>query len=75
MHQDGPSASAKTSGRAVAYFQDVLTLTSHTTQQQDPTDTTLESPAGSAHHDANVLRQAGGQHLGSGFFFMFRVAT
>lgn len=61
MHQDGPSVSAKTSGRAVAYFQDVLTLTSHTTRNKTPTATTLESPAGSAHRDADVLTQAGGQ--------------
>jgi len=63
MHQDGPSVSAKTCGRAVAYFQDVLTLTPHTTDNKTLTDTTLESPAGSAHRDADVLRQGGGQQL------------
>ena len=31
MHQDGPSVSAKTPGRAVAYPPDVITLASHTT--------------------------------------------
>src|SRR6476661_2829224 len=35
MHQDGPSASAKTGGRAVAYLPDVLTLASHTTADKD----------------------------------------
>jgi hypothetical protein len=38
MHQDGPSVSAKTSGRAVAYFPDILTLTSHTNDRKAPPD-------------------------------------
>jgi len=66
MHQDGPSVSAKTCGRAVAYLQDILTLTSHTTNSKTPTDHAPEPPAGSSHADAVILSQAGGQHLGDG---------
>lgn len=40
MHQDGPSVSTKTFGRAVAYFQDVLTLTSHTNSSKTPAEQT-----------------------------------
>ena len=46
MHQDGPSVSAKTRGRAVAYPQDVLTLASHTTADKGRT-----SPLPGHHHD------------------------
>ena len=35
MHQDGPSVSAKTRGRAVAHPPDVVTLASHTTAGKD----------------------------------------
>lgn len=45
MHQDGPSASSKTSGRAVAYPQDVLTLTSHTNDRKTPNPYDPEPPA------------------------------
>ena len=36
MHQDGSCVSAKTCAGAVANFQDVLTLTSHTTDNKTP---------------------------------------
>ena len=42
-------------------LQDVLTLTSHTTDRKTPTNKALEPPAGSAHDDALILRQPGGQ--------------
>jgi hypothetical protein len=41
--------------------QDVLTLTSHTTNSKNPTDDSLQAPAGSAHDDAVILNQHGGQ--------------
>jgi len=41
---------------------DVLTLTSHTTDDKAPTDQAPEPPEGSAHDDAVILRQLGGQH-------------
>ena len=66
MHQDGPPVSAKTCGRAVAYLQDILTLTSHTTEGKTPTDHTLKPPAGSTHGDAVIPSQAGGQHQDDG---------
>lgn len=62
MHQDGPSVSVRTGGRAVAYYRDILTLASHTTAGKDePTRPSGERPL-PAHHDAVVLALGGGQH-------------
>jgi len=61
MHQDGPSVSVRTGGRAVAYYRDILTLASHTTAGKDePTRPSGERPL-PAHHDAVVLALGGGQ--------------
>ena len=61
MHQDGPSVSVRTGGRAVAYYRDILTLASHTTAGKDePTRPSGERPL-PAHHDAAVLALGGGQ--------------
>jgi len=46
MHQDGPSVSTKTCGRAVAYTHDVLTLASHTSTGKDQ-----PAPDPAHHHD------------------------
>ena len=58
MHQDGPSVSAKTRGRAVAYPPDVVTLASHTTARKDqPTS----SPA--HHHDQPTVTRPSSRRL------------
>ena len=48
LHQDGPSVSAKTCGRAVALPQDVLTLASHTTDRNTRPQRPQDPPAASA---------------------------
>jgi hypothetical protein len=58
MHQDGPSVSAKTRGRAVAYPPDVVTLASHTTAGKDqPTS----NPA--RHHDQPTVTRPSSRRL------------
>jgi len=70
MHQDGPSVSVRTGGRAVAYYRDILTLASHTTAGKDePTRPSGERPL-PAHHDAVVLALGGGQQLVLGLLFL-----
>ncbi|MDQ1532082.1 MAG: hypothetical protein QOE37_2189, partial [Microbacteriaceae bacterium] len=58
MHQDGPSASAKTGGRAVAYLQDVLTLASHTTADKDQ-----PPPPRPGHHDQSTMTRSSSRKL------------
>ncbi|MCA1681816.1 MAG: hypothetical protein LC700_01425, partial [Actinobacteria bacterium] len=53
MHQDGPSVSAKTCGRAVAYLQDVLTLASHTTADKGEL-----APLPTRHHDQSTVTRS-----------------
>jgi NADPH:quinone reductase-like Zn-dependent oxidoreductase len=58
MHQDGPSVSAKTRGRAVAYLKDILTLASHTItgKGQTPVLTTR-------HHDQPSVTRPSSRRL------------
>ena len=63
MHQDGPSVSVRTGGRAVAYYRDILTLASHTTAGKDEPTRPSDERLLPAHHDAVVLALGGGQHL------------
>ncbi len=58
MHQDGPSASAKTAGRAVAYNHDVPTLASHTTTDKDE-----PSPHPTRHHDQLTVTRSSSRRL------------
>ena len=62
MHQDGPSVSSKTSGRAVAPSGHPHPDVAHD-PQQEPDRPTLRPTPRSAHVDAVILRQRGGQHL------------
>ena len=62
MHQDGPSVSVRTGGRAVAYYRDILTLASHTTAGKDEPTRPSDERLLPAHHDAVVLALGGGQH-------------
>ena len=56
MHQDGPSASSKTSGRAVAHPQDILTLTSHTNDRKTPNRYRPNHRLNQPHDDAVLLK-------------------
>jgi len=58
MHQDGPSVSAKTPGRAVAYPLDVITLASHTTADKRRT-----SPLPGHHHDHTAASRSSSRKL------------
>ena len=58
MHQDGPSVSAKTRGRAVAYPPDVLTLASHTTADKRRT-----SPLPGHHQDHTAVSRSSSRKL------------
>ena len=58
MHQDGPSVSAKTPGRAVAYPLDVITLASHTTADKRRT-----SPLPGHHHDHTAASRCSSRKL------------
>ena len=61
MHRDGPSVSAKTCGRAVARSGHPHPDVAHD-PRQDPTDKAFKPAASSAHDDADILTQPGGQH-------------
>jgi hypothetical protein len=61
MHQDGPSVSATTCGRAVAQSRRPHLDVAHD-RRQDPTTNPLEPRTASAHVDAVILSQPGGQH-------------
>jgi hypothetical protein len=58
MHQDGPSESAKTRGRAVAYPPDVVTLASHTTAGKDQ-----PTPSPARHHDQPTVTRPSSRRL------------
>jgi hypothetical protein len=58
MHQDGPSVSAKTPGRAVAYPLDVITLASHTTADKRRT-----SPLPGHHQDHTAASRSSSRKL------------
>ena len=58
MHQDGPSVSAKTRGRAVAYPPDVVTLASHTTAGNDQ-----PTPNPARHHDQPTMTRPSSRRL------------
>jgi hypothetical protein len=58
MHQDGPSVSAKTPGRAVAYPLDVITLASHTTADKRRTP-----PLPGHHHDQTAASRSSSRKL------------
>ena len=58
MHQDGPSVSAKTRGRAVAYPPDVVTLASHRTAGNDQ-----PTPNPARHHDQPTMTRPSSRRL------------
>ena len=58
MHQDGPSVSAKTRGRAVAYPPDVVTLASHRTACKDQ-----PHPSPARNHDQPTVTQPSSRRL------------
>ena len=70
MHQDGPSVSAKTPGRAVAYPLDVITLASHTTADKRRTP-----PLPGHHQDHTAASRSSSRKLAINIAWPARAAT